>query len=59
MKQRLLIWGQAFKYAERKTEVNVSIVDIIIPHKEEKTYIFEGINSASAGIKIIRNINNA
>ncbi len=33
--------GQAFKYAERKTEVNVSIVDIIIPYKEEKTYIFE------------------
>lgn len=35
--------GQAFLSADRKTNVNISMINISIPVKEEKTYIFEGI----------------
>lgn len=38
--------GQAFKYAERKTDVNISMVDITIPKKEHKSFIFENLKQA-------------
>ncbi len=50
--------GQAFKYADRKTEVNVSMVDIIIPYREEKTYIFEGIKEEQKKQEYIFSKNN-
>ena len=38
--------GQAFKYAERKTDVNISMVDITITKKEYKSFIFENLKQA-------------
>lgn len=38
--------GQAFKYAERKTDINVSLIDITIPKKEYKSFIFENLKQA-------------
>lgn len=38
--------GQAFKYAERKTDVNISMVDITITKKKYKSFIFENLKQA-------------
>lgn len=50
--------GQAFRYADRKTDVNVSMIDITIPYKEEKTYIFEGLKKEQEDYENIFTSNN-